>query len=101
MITDIQEYESLRVKVATHKLRHSYHQNLWQSGPGQTLMLSVRDGTGYLFFRVVESGIEIPMENVASAIPKGVTLASKLRKTTGTRLTEKPQTKKKAPDAEV
>jgi hypothetical protein len=89
--TDIAEYESIRVATDVHKLRHSHHHKLIQSGPGQTLMLATR--AGYTCFRIVESGLEIPVHNVASAIPKGVSLAGKLRKTTGTRLPEKPQAK--------
>ncbi len=85
--TDIAEYESLRVKSTVHKLRTSHHQMLVQSGPLQTLMLS--QSGGYMAFRIVESGLEIPIGNVASAIPKGVSLASKLQKTTGSRLTPK------------
>ena len=93
--TDIAEYESLRVSFATHALRHSHHAHLIQSGPGQTIMLGHRGG--YTCFRIVESGLEFPITNVASAIPKGVSLASKLQKTTGSRLTPKVPAKKKRP----
>ena len=85
--TDIAEYESLRVKSETHKLRHSNHSKLINSGPGQTVMLSSRGA--HVTFRIVESGLEIPLENVASAIPKACTLATKTQKTTGSRLTKK------------
>lgn len=94
--TDIAEYESLRVVGETHKLRHSHHHKLIQSGPGQTLVLSTR--SGYQTFRIKESGLEIPVTNVASAIPKGVSLASKLQKTTGSRLTPKLPAKSPAED---
>jgi hypothetical protein len=97
--TDIAEYESIRVIVETHKLRHSHHAKLIQSGPQQTLMLSVR-GNLPPVFRILESGLEIPVSNVASAIPKGVSLASKLQKTTGSRLTKKVPAKR-AKDDEV
>lgn len=96
--TDIAEYESLRVMTETHKLRHSNHAKLIQSGPGQTLVLSERGS--YTCFRIVESGLEIPMGNVASAIPKGVTLATKVRKTTGTRLTPKLPAPKRGKEAD-
>ncbi len=93
--TDLAEYESLRVASPTHKLRHSHHINLIQSGPGQTLMLSTR--AGYVCFRIVESGLEIPVSNVASAIPKTASLASKIQKTTGSRLTPKLSGKRSRP----
>lgn len=95
--TDIAEYESLRVQAATHKLRHGHHPNLIQSGPGVTIMLGTRGG--YTCFRIVESGLEIPVENVASAIPKGATLATKLQKTTGSRLTPKVPAKRAKAEA--
>ena len=91
---DLQEYESLRVIGETHKLRHSHHHKLVNSGPGQTLMLSERGG--YMTFRVVESGLEIPVFNVASAIPKGVSLATKRQKTTREKLTPKLKAPRKA-----
>jgi hypothetical protein len=91
--TDLGEYESLRVGNEVHKLRHSHHYKLIQSGPGQTLMLSTR--SGYTTFRIVESGLEIPLANVASAIPKGAQLASRMSKTTGSRLTPRPVVEKK------
>ncbi len=97
--TDIAEYESVRVIAVTHKLRTSNHQHLVQSGPGQTLMLSVRGG--YTTFRILQNGLEIPIGNVASAIPKGVSLASKLQKTTGSRLTPKIPADRAADDEEA
>lgn len=78
--TDIAEYESLRVKYDTHPLRHSKHGKIINSGDGQTLMLSSRGG--YTCFRIVETGFELPVENVASAIPKNVALSVRQRKTT-------------------
>lgn len=91
-MSDIREYESIRVATDVHKLRHSHHHKLIQSGPGQTIML--RDDKGYIHFAIVESGLEIPASNVASAIPKSSTLASKMQKTTGSRLTPKLPSKK-------
>lgn len=88
--TDLGEYDSIRVKYATHKLRHSHHATLIESGPGQTIRLS--SNGPYLCFRIVESGIEFPIGNIASAIPKGSTISGKLQKTTGSRLTTKPVT---------
>ena len=81
-----------------HKLRHSHHHKLIQSGPNQTIMLSSRGP--YLAYRIVESGLEIPATNVASAIPKGVSLANKLQKTTGSRLTPKVTAAKRAKEAD-
>lgn len=96
--TDIAEYESLRVIGEIHKLRHSSYGKLVNSGPGQTLMLSSREG--YVTYRIVESGLEIPITNVASAIPKAASLANKLQKTTGSRLTKKVPARRKAIDEE-
>ena len=88
--TDLGEYDSIRVKYATHKLRHSHHATLIESGPGQTIRLSANGA--YLCFRIVESGIEFPIGNIASAIPKGSAISGRLQKTTGSRLTTKPTT---------
>lgn len=85
--TDIAEYESLRICNEIHKLRHSSYGKVVNSGPGQRIMLSERGA--YVCFRIVESGLEIPIGNVASAVPKLASLASKLQKTTGSRLTPK------------
>lgn len=82
------DYESIRVKYATHKLRHSHHATLIESGPGQTIRLSSKGP--YVVFRIVESGIEFPIGNVASSIPKGSVISGRLQKTTGSRLTTKP-----------
>jgi hypothetical protein len=86
---DIAEYESIRVMTETHKLRFSHHAKLIQSGPNQTLVLSARGP--YVCYRIVESGLEIPVNNVASAVPKAASLAGKMRRTTGSR-TKKPTT---------
>lgn len=85
--TDIAEYETLLVSNNIHRMRHSTHAKMIQSAPGQTVMLSTREG--YFTFRIVESGQEIPVPNVASAIPKRSTLATKMQKTTGHGLTPK------------
>jgi hypothetical protein len=79
--TDIQEYESLRLKEAPARGRLGPNPKLVASGPKQTIMLSQRTGTPYVCFRIVEDGAEFMFDNVLCAIPKGADLATKLRKT--------------------
>ncbi len=91
------EYQSLRVKSPTHKLRHGGLASLVQAGGEQTITRH-EDG-GYVFFRIEPSGVEVPVENVASAIPKAASIASKLKKTTGSRIV-KPSPNVKGADDE-
>lgn len=70
------EYDSLRIKSATH-VRSGYSGQI-ASGGGQQIFFRAEP---YPHFAVLPKGIEIPMENVASAVPKAAGLASKLRRT--------------------
>ena len=76
------EYESLRLIHAVHRLRFGAGQGQVQSGPGQTIMLSTLVGAGFTCFRIVENGLQIPIANVAGAVPKGSGLGVVRRKTT-------------------
>jgi hypothetical protein len=91
--TDIGEYESLRVIQEVHRIGRSQHPSLVRSSAGHTIMLSERNG--YMTFRIVENGLEIPVFNVASAIPKGATAAVKTQKTTSAGLTPKAKAPKR------
>lgn len=84
---DIAEYESLMVKSKVHRTRGFINQLQLHSQPDQTIMLSQRGG--YFTFRLVESGQEIPIPNVASAIPKRAPAATRTQKTTKNGLTPK------------
>lgn len=97
--TDIAEYDSLRLHGEIHRTRHQGRLQI-MSGPGNTIVLSKHE-SGFFAFRVVESGLEIPVPNVASAAPKNTQIASKLRKTSPQGLTEKAKPEPKAPKAEA
>lgn len=86
--TDLFEVESIKILSEGHRTRFQSFKTM-RSGPGNTIMCSQLDGTSYVTYRVVESGLLIGMSNVATAIPKGVGLAVKNRKTTAAGLTEK------------
>ncbi len=85
--TDLAEYDSLRLHGEIHRTRHQARLQIL-SGPGNTLVLS-QHVSGYFTFRVQESGLEIPMSNVASAAPKGSQMAAKVRKTSPEGLTDR------------
>lgn len=73
-ITDHGEYESLRLQKPLGEGGRMHGGSgvptMLQGGPGRTIVLSCKFG-GYWTFRIKESGIEIPLANVASATPKG------------------------------
>jgi hypothetical protein len=78
--TDHAEYASLRCVNLTDAGRTGGPTpTLIHSGPGRTLVLSSR--AGYYTFRIRESGLEIPVTNVASATPKGVAAAGRIKRT--------------------
>ncbi len=85
---DHQEYESLKLIKEGHRSRFQGH-NTMRSGSGNTIMLSQLEGTPYVCFRIVESGLEVGTGNVASAVPKGTSLSVKTRKTTPKGMTAK------------
>jgi hypothetical protein len=74
------EYQSLRIKGVVHKLRHAMNAMLVEATSDQTI--TYKDAP-FPHFEVQPSGIQIPLHNVASAIPKGASLASKVNKTVG------------------
>ena len=70
------EYDNLRIKSPTH-VRSGYGGQI-SSGGGQQIFFRQEP---YPHFVVLPKGIEVPLENVSSAIPKAAGLASKLRRT--------------------
>jgi hypothetical protein len=75
------EYASLRVVNLTDAGRTGGPvQTLLHGGPGRTIVLSCKYGS-YWTFRIKETGIEIPVTNVASATPRGAPGATRVRRT--------------------
>lgn len=80
---DIGEYASLRTIENVHAVGRV--QGVMRTprkvdaGPGVRIVLSVK--AGYASFRLLPAGTEIPVTNVATAVPKGAALASRLRRT--------------------
>lgn len=74
------EYASLRIRNVTHKLRQGAMPFLVEAGGGQTITYRSEP---FPHFDVQPSGIQIPLQNVASAIPKGASIANKVNKTVG------------------
>lgn len=72
------EYQSLRVKSPTHKLRFSNLPSKIEADGDQKITFRPAP---YPHFCVSPSGVEIPLENVASAIPMAASIAGRLRKT--------------------
>lgn len=75
-------YQSLRIIEVVHKLRHGTQPKLVEATSEQTIERKC-DDDGYLYYEVQPSGVEIPLHNVASAIPVGASVASKVAKTVG------------------
>jgi hypothetical protein len=75
------EYQSLRLRNVVHKLRYGVQPLLVDATSEQTITRHNDDG--YIYFRVMPTGVEIPLHNVASAIPKNASIASKIGKTVG------------------
>lgn len=74
------QYSSLRIVSETHKLRQGNLPKLVQAGGTQTITRE-RDEDGYIYFLVQPSGVEIPLHNVASAIPAAASIAEKVNGT--------------------
>ena len=93
---DLLEIEELKLVKDGHRMRGASFGNI-RSGPNQTIMLSQLEGTAYVTYRVIESGVLVGTSNVATAIPKHSTMAQKFRKTVfGGGLTKKVRSAKKA-----
>lgn len=80
-------YESLRIIEGAHKLRYGSGTKLVESKGDQSITFRTLP---FEHFEVAPSGIQIPLHNVASAIPKSAALAGRLRRTgqTGGRLSK-------------
>jgi hypothetical protein len=95
------EYQSLRLKNVVHKLRYGVQPMLVEAGGDQTITYSE---TPFPHFEVLPSGVQIPLHNVSSAIPKDANVASKHAKTVGAmkeaRLAKAAKQKKDADAAE-
>jgi hypothetical protein len=72
------EYSSLRILHETHKLRQGNLPKLVQAGGGQTVTYKTEP---FPHFEVQPSGIQIPLHNVASAIPVQASIADKVNGT--------------------
>lgn len=75
-------YQSLRIIEVVHKLRHGTQPKLIEAAGEQTIERK-RDDDGYMYYEIQPSGVEVPLHNVASAIPIGASVASKVAKTVG------------------
>lgn len=91
------EYQSLRIKSVVHKLRHGVQPFLIEAGGDQTITFKSEP---FPLFEVLPSGVQIPLDNVASAIPKGASVANKIGRTVGAmkeaRLAKAAKSKKEA-----
>lgn len=74
------EYQSLRIFEVAHKLRHGVQPKLVEAGGDQTITFHPEP---FPHFEVLPSGVQIPLNNVASAIPKTASIAQKVVKTVG------------------
>lgn len=81
------EYASLRIIEPAHKLRFGHGAKLVESTADQTIIFRPLP---FPHFDIAPTGIQIPLHNVASAIPKGAALAARVRKTTGGRVEKDP-----------
>lgn len=93
---DLLEMEELKLLKDGHRMRGMGYGTL-RSGPGRTIMLSQIEGTSFVTFRVVESGVLVGTNNVATAIPKASSLALKHQKTSPRGLTKKVRAVKRKP----
>jgi len=74
------EYQSLRILDVIHKLRFGTQPKLVEATHDQTI--TYKD-LPFPHFDVQPSGVQIPLHNVASCIPKDASIASKVGKTVG------------------
>lgn len=75
---DAVEYESIRIIEGAHKLRYGSGAKLVESKGDQIIRFR---STPFEHFEVQPQGIQIPIGNVASAVPKSASIANRLRKT--------------------
>lgn len=73
-------YASLRIIDVVHKLRFGVQPKLVEAGGDQTI--TYRDEP-FPHFDVQPSGVQVPLHNVASAIPVTSSIAEKTNKTVG------------------
>lgn len=90
------EYTSLRLRNTVHKLRYGVQPLLVEAGGEQTITFLEEP---FPHFVVDPSGVQIPLHNVASAVPSSAALAAKVGKTVGQRQAQREQ--KLAERAEV
>ena len=82
MASGKQQYQSLRLYSAVHKLRQGSLPNLVEANAQREITYRSEPFPQFL---VMPEGVEIPLHNVASAIPVGSGLADKITKTIGAR----------------
>lgn len=74
------EYASLRLIDVVHKLRYGVQPKLVEANGEQTITYR---NEPFAHFDVQPSGVQIPIHNVASAIPKEASVAAKMNRTVG------------------
>ena len=90
------QFQSLRLYAPIHKLRQGSLPNLVEANAGRTITYEAEP---FPHFDVQPEGVCVPVHNVASAIPVGSAVGSKIAKTVGALKQAREAKQKAASDA--